>query len=201
MLIYLKGISSAELEPVADFLYNGEAFITQEYLKTFLATAKELQIKGLLVGLGENTKKTKKTTEQSEEKVNVSENFENIADEVGILDPLEELVASFDNGEATLVKTDNSRSAMINKDVELDFQIKEIIEKNEGLWRCKLCGKTSTGKSNAQRHAETHIDGVSHACHICNKTFSTRPCLQSHISRQHSDLFSCDICGKTGMNR
>merc|ERR1712129_548871 len=128
MLIYLKGISSAELEPATDFLYNGEAFITQEYLATFLVTAKELQIKGLLVdleGLGENAKETQKTTEQSEEKGSASENFENMAGEVGNLDPLEELVASFDSGEATLVKTDNSRTAMNNKDVELDFQIKE----------------------------------------------------------------------------
>merc|ERR1712204_43908 len=58
MLIYLKGISSAELEPVTDFLYNGEAFITQEHLTTFIGTAKELQIKGLfgnLEGIGQNT--------------------------------------------------------------------------------------------------------------------------------------------------
>merc|ERR1712086_1064757 len=58
MLIYLKGISSAELEPVIDFIYNGEAFITQDYLTNFLGTAKELQIKGLLgdlEGIGENT--------------------------------------------------------------------------------------------------------------------------------------------------
>ena len=30
MLIYLKGISNADLDNVIDFLYNGEAFITQE---------------------------------------------------------------------------------------------------------------------------------------------------------------------------
>ena len=30
MLIYMKGINKAELEQVADFLYNGEAFMAQE---------------------------------------------------------------------------------------------------------------------------------------------------------------------------
>ena len=34
-------------EHVADFLYNGEAFIMQEELKMFLETAQELQVKGL----------------------------------------------------------------------------------------------------------------------------------------------------------
>merc|ERR1719507_268455 len=57
MLIYLKGISSAELGHVTDFLYNGETFITQEELKQFLETAQELQVKGLqgdLKGIDEN---------------------------------------------------------------------------------------------------------------------------------------------------
>ena len=47
MLIYLKGISSAELKHVADFLYNGEASIPQEELKQFLDTAHDLKVKGL----------------------------------------------------------------------------------------------------------------------------------------------------------
>ena len=41
MLIYLKGISSAQLEPIIDFMYRGEAFITQDELKQFLETGKE----------------------------------------------------------------------------------------------------------------------------------------------------------------
>merc|ERR1719233_693613 len=59
MLVYLKGISSGKLEPVIDFIYNGEAFITQEELKVFIDTGKELKVKGLegeLTGIGENTK-------------------------------------------------------------------------------------------------------------------------------------------------
>ena len=47
MLVYLKGISSDKLDPVIDFIYNGEAFITQEQLKVFIETGKEYQLKGL----------------------------------------------------------------------------------------------------------------------------------------------------------
>merc|ERR1719427_1860944 len=57
MLEYLKGISSDKLEPVIDFIYNGEVFITQEQLKVFIETGKELQVKGLegeLTGVCEN---------------------------------------------------------------------------------------------------------------------------------------------------
>ena len=57
MLIYLKGISSAELAPVLGFLYNGDAFIAQENLNQFIKTGKDLQVKGLeeeFTGVGEN---------------------------------------------------------------------------------------------------------------------------------------------------
>ena len=84
---------------------------------------------------------------------------------------------------------------------ELSFQIDKIIEKNEGIWTCKICGKTSSIKSNIRSHAETHIGGMSHACDICNKIYPNYSCLRQHILRIHTELFSCDICGKSGMNK
>merc|ERR1719245_2517336 len=57
MLVYLKGITLAQLEPVINFLYNGETFVAQEELNLFVETAKELKIKGLdseMEGKGEN---------------------------------------------------------------------------------------------------------------------------------------------------
>ena len=84
-----------------------------------------------------------------------------------------------------LVKLDDSKP-VFNTDQELDFQIVSMIEKNDGIWRCNVCGKQTLKKSNIRQHAETHIDGVFHACHICGKNVSTRHNLQSHVSRQHS---------------
>ena len=89
----------------------------------------------------------------------------------------------------------------LNTNHELDFQIEQMIEKNEGLWKCKVCGNTTATKQSTQRHAERRIEGVSHVCHVCSKTHSTRHNRQDHISRYHSGLFSCDICGKSGMTR
>ena len=48
VIVYLKGIISAQLECVLAFLYNGEAFIPQMELEQFLETGKELEVKGLL---------------------------------------------------------------------------------------------------------------------------------------------------------
>ena len=84
---------------------------------------------------------------------------------------------------------------------EIDLQLEQKIEKNEGLWKCKVCSQTSAIKKVILNHAERHLEGMSHVCHICSKTFSTRQNLRSHISDNHSELFSCDICEKSGMNR
>ena len=87
MLIYLKGISSAKLEPVIEFLYNGETFITQEEVKVFIDTGKELQVKGLegeLTGIEDNhVKKENESFLENEENVFEHEDYENNLNEDG----------------------------------------------------------------------------------------------------------------------
>ena len=107
----------------------------------------------------------------------------------------------FENTDITLVNTDGDK-VVFNADFELDLQIEEMIEKNEGMWKCKVCGRTAKGKQNIKQHAETHIKGLSHKCHLCNRTSSTRISLRMHIQNFHCELsFDCDICGKVGMNK
>ena len=99
----------------------------------------------------------------------------------------------------------------VDKNLQLDtdelelqieqIQIEQIIEKNEGSWRCKVCGKTTATKQQIQAHSETHIEGVKHICHICSKVVSTRNSLRIHIYKIHSELFSCNPCERSGMNR
>jgi len=202
MLIYLKGINSTELDHVINFLYNGEAFVTQEELTAFLETAKDLKLKGLqgnLQGVDEKIFEEHNSIKQKAfygENGIKSESNQDITDQEIILNPLEENNDSY----STLVKTNDSND--VSKTYfALDIQIEEMIEKNRGLWICKVCGKTSKKPHHARYHAETHIEGVSYACHICNKTFSTRITQQQHITNIHSELFSCEDCEKTGMHK
>ena len=84
------------------------------------------------------------------------------------LDPLEEF--SFDTNDCSLVKTEEIiHTSNTKKGIAL--QIDRIIEKNEGLWRCKVCGKNTLKNTNIRAHAERHIEGVSHTCPICIKHF------------------------------
>jgi len=85
--------------------------------------------------------------------------------------------------------------------LELDEQLEKLIEKSEGLWKCKICEKTSNFKANLLKHAEIHVEGNIHSCSICVKTFSTRDVLRTHVRDIHSKTYSCMVCGRVDMNR
>jgi len=46
-LVYLKGIKIADMEALLSFMYQGQANVAEENLKSFLALAEELEVKGL----------------------------------------------------------------------------------------------------------------------------------------------------------
>ena len=190
MLVYLKGISSDKLNPIIDFIFNGEAFIAREELKVFIETGKELQVQGLegeLTGVRENTVEKPMNNQEGEH------SYDHYEDE--------EVVTDLGNDTENTVAKMDEKNLTIRTNTELDLQINEMIEKNEGVWRCKICGKTATTRTNIRTHTEIHIEGMSHDCHICSKTFTTRMNLSSHIYQIHSKLFSFDVCDKTGMTK
>ena len=183
MLVYLKGINSLKLGPVIDFIYDGEVLIGQEELEMFIETGKELQVKGLDGEFTEVGEKLSSKPTYSPKKELMSDEF-----------------VSADDNKETVTKTD-VENFQLRKNNELSLQTNEMIEKDSNMWRCKLCAKTANTKQHIQFHAETHIEGMSHGCHICSKTFTNKNNLNTHVSYIHSELFSCEICEKAGMNR
>ena len=182
MLIYLKGVSSFELEPVLGFLYNGEAFVAQEDLNQFIKTGKELQVKGLeeqFTGVSENILEEQNKI-QVEEELALKHN--NATQEASY--SMEPVVYSVDDDEYPDPQI-NAENAQLTINSELDFQIQEMVEKKKGVWRCKICEKTASMKGQIQQHAETHIEGINQICYICSKTFRTRVALRVHKHRHH----------------
>ena len=115
-----------------------------------------------------------------------------------ILDSLEELVETKD---VALIGSQED-NYVVDGNADLDQQIDQMIEKNDELWQCKVCGKMVKTRREIRNHAETHIEGISHACHICNKASSTRTGLRKHIEDYHSQLsFDCNICAKVEMTK
>ena len=84
-----------------------------------------------------------------------------------------------DSGDADATMEDGNMTPKKNN--ELSVLINKMIDKNESVWKCEICGRTARDKFNIVRHAEIHIEGISYTCHICSKTFANRPNLSSHI--------------------
>ena len=193
MLIYLKGIHSVQLVNLLDFIYNGEASVGQEELKEFLETGKELQVKGFeayVAGVGES----------GEEKSAQGDPVRYLDEKDDRGNALEPSLEQHYGSEVSFRNTTEGK-IQINAHSDLDLQILEMIEKSVGVWKCKVCGKTSISKNDMRRHAETHIEGMSHVCHICNKSFPIRNRLRNHIDKIHTELLSCDLCGRSGMTK
>ena len=134
MLIYLKGINSGQLKYLLDFMYNGEVSVRKEELKGFLETGNELQVKGFegdVSGLGENVKK-ETVIRFSDENEAISKKKDNFVTENLICDALETYTEThFTNGS----------NKGKNEIKELDLQITQMVEKSDGVWKCKVCEK------------------------------------------------------------
>ena len=196
MLIYLKGINSVELEHLLDFIYIGETSVGQEQFKKFLETGKDLQVKGFegdVLGVGESEKEKPFVYENEMEK------RDNMTEENNVCESFESSTDKY--FEDDVLKENNAETDQLDENSDLDLQITEMIEKCEGIWKCKVCGKTTTQGIHMRSHVETHIEGISQACHICNISLRNRVSLRNHINRIHCELLSCDLCGKSGMNR
>ena len=57
---------------------------------------------------------------------------------------------------------------------ELDRRISDMIVRQDGGWVCTVCGKQANHKSKLKQHAETHLQGYSHPCIMCGKTYRSR---------------------------
>merc|ERR1712088_45317 len=68
---------------------------------------------------------------------------------------------------------------------ELDRRISDMIVRQDGGWVCTVCGKQANHKSKLKQHAETHLQGYSHPCIMCGKTYRSRNVLRMHMSRDH----------------
>jgi len=200
--LYLKGIQKDELEHIIDFLYNGETYVPQEGLDKFLDSSQKLRIKGLQRNQYGHQYSNLQESKPPEPKLYNSfqrvENHKTTAAED--VDDNYYREDNYDTKEVALIRSDEN-NFVANTVNELDLQIEQMIIRNRGVWECKVCGKACIKKQDIQRHAEGHIEGISHICHICNKSSSTRKALQVHINYYHSQLLDCNICGKIGMTK
>ena len=195
-LIYMRGLKTSDLNLIVDFLYHGEVNVPQEKLNDFLALAEELQLKGLS---GDGSERLPPTDLQDLDKMHdfnkqqpkkESRSMENYSSHRR-KSRTEAVVSQQSDEQALSVFGEGgSRSGVSFRDdnTELDQQINSIMERIDGSWTCKACGKRDGLKQNIRKHVESvHIEGFSHTCKFCGKDFRSKNALQVHVSRNHKN--------------
>ena len=161
-LLYLGGVKTHNLQFILDYIYHGEVLICQDQLNEFLESAQKLNIKGLI---SDDIKEENVTFSPPEQRQNIEEK--------------ENKIVRSDNGGGG-----GDRIELENND-DVNEKIRTLIEKIEGGFSCKVCGKTSKNYQNHKRHVETHIDGLSFPCLYCAGVFRSRDSRNTHVFKLH----------------
>ena len=175
-LLRLEEISFSELNDVLDYIYNGEVQICQDNLERFLQVASRFQLEGLIGG--------------KEDSDQVKEDFSNNIEVQGepefstISYPKQKQKINpriFNTGKNIL----SLNASNLGNEEDIDSKIEELVEKQgSNQFQCKPCGKISSRKFHAYEHAETHMEGLSFSCHMCEKTFRSRTSQRMHIKHR-----------------
>ena len=176
-LLYLSGINSTDLNFVLDYIYQGEVQLFQEQLDSFLNVAQMLKIEGLLSRDDEKVGDTvdkKDFSPESDIKPNRS------FTEAHRRDSVEQEAFKENVGIVTTIDTTDKN--------EIKAKVKELSEKIDGFYVCKVCQKISSHQYTLLRHIETHIDGLSYNCKHCGKTFRSVNSLITHKSIYHKSI-------------
>jgi len=174
-LIYLSGIDSINLQFIIDYVYEGEVQLFQDQLDSFLNAAQKLQIDGLL----ENQKKD--PDDPKIENVQLDNEEEEEEDDKSNF----RISRTINQNQTRRIETLVDVSGY-DQD-EVDKKISEILIDEDDHLKCTLCGRMSMTKDgrNMRWHVETHLEGLSYLCQLCNNTFRNRKSLKNHKARVH----------------
>ena len=184
LILCLEGLSCNDVRNMMDYMYNGELQIFQDDLDRFINIAQRFKLEGLITidddAAQEEEINVKETEHLNNEVTNFQDDYTNLSYRTKTKTEGHERVI-------TKVSTD------INPDniSEVDEQIEQNIIKNlDGSYSCNICGKTSGKISHAKNHIETHLEGLSFNCPMCEKTFRSRNTLCWHKSTKHRNSFN-----------
>ena len=188
-MIYMRGVKSSNLLAILDFLYRGEANVSQDDLEPFLALAEELQLKGLMGNSEDRNNDEKYAPQQSVPNANNETKSQKI--------PTKQQNQTEFRAKGTLaLPADSGLVIPGNLSVdftELDEKVKSLMEKSQNRDKsgrfasmCKVCGKEGF-THHIKDHIEfNHLDDIVIPCNLCEKTFRTRNALRQHTATNHS---------------
>ena len=191
-MIYMRGLKAKDLVAVVDFIYHGETNIYQEDLDGFLALAEELQLKGL----DKEDKEVLKTiTEEPFHRLSNSKAKKREMSSPEVI-PNQRLQYRKQKTDQALeisvekypLKNFVEKKIIVHNTEDLKTKLDSMIENNIGgakAWKCTECGREIQVRRDMRRHVETHVEGLSYPCNLCDAVKRSSNSLNSHISIVH----------------
>ena len=187
-LICLEGVKANDLRNILDYMYIGETNIFQENLDHFLTIAQRFKVLGLL--------QSESASECANDEANIEKDDKAYENNFKNAKVKEEVIHRMENTNVKNVNTvgRNERSLAINSSdqIEIRQNIDQYLETQpDGSHKCTICGKIdqtkrTSGKSLMRCHIETHLEGLSYQCPMCDRTFRSVNAMRTHKSRFHN---------------
>ena len=180
-IVYLTGINQKNLNFIMEYIYLGEVQIYQEDIDSFLESAQKLRIEGLISDQSENEADVKQDiSDDQRESIPFPPDHGNEEESCQLAEQSDKVLHK--RGPYHTPASTHSNYSQ-SKEV-----FDEFIMKDGELWVCRQCGKTAKTKASIGLHAETHIEGISFDCKLCDKIFRSRNSLAKHKTRTHRKI-------------
>jgi len=140
-LIYLKGISIDDLEAIIKFIYQGQTSISETNLDSFLASAQELQVEGLLLAKNETTQKN---TEK--QLIVPKKEVPEFVDNIDQPEELETIASYLKSGQVAPPSEPGQKKVSSPSNIHFPTSVNKF--------KCDLCDFESLYRKSIKRHKE-----------------------------------------------
>ena len=177
-LIYLDNVTSSELKLILDYIYLGEVQIFQDDLDSFLHKAQKLKLEGLQAVENEILNPSFIEEDESKEMLHHPGEDNILTSNEKIQNSKKRKSCSVKNEDKVYPVQKSAIEVENNSEVESKFH--ELVETEDGVYKCTVCAKTMTHRFSMRRHIETHMSGLSYNCNFCDKTFRSSRSYDRH---------------------
>ena len=205
-LIFMRGVDSALLKPLLNFLYIGKAQVREDLLTDFVALGADLGVEGLanLCGLdrkgvhienGEkeeyNTVSEEKYNTMVEEKYNtVSEEKNNTVNEENNTSPQEVAMKLVSKSRENRIDGTRKRQMKYHRELPKTYdtdseKIVVPIKDENGFHKCNYCERKISDKSNFKKHVRADHLMIVLRCKDCDYSTKHVSNLTAHVKKAH----------------
>ena len=210
ILLYMRGVDTASLSHLMDFIYNGEMKIEQDLLESFLALAGELGVKGLSKDTSSPGNNSNPENCNKDQLSGKSDPFE----EANVFGKMETNIR--EDEECAAVENPNKKQKMVKVKNDKDLfepspreSIMEVSARLDKEYK-PIILDDSVSSQNSATELDMKVDEILQnsdqgwSCSMCDINITRHKTgMQRHIEAKHVTGFShmCVLCGKTYATR